>query len=155
MELNTVSIGEKTATVLLLQERVDEAVKTLLDLKTKYKTLTGEEYKPVAAAGATGGEDKNRKERENKSEKQGGGGGAKKGKGDKSNQGKEASGGAGGAGSGEGQGPKKQTRWETGNGWQEGGEEVEPDGCEFKSLLASIWWLVLLWYQLKWSLSLQ
>uniref|UniRef100_A0A671YMM7 Bifunctional glutamate/proline--tRNA ligase n=1 Tax=Sparus aurata TaxID=8175 RepID=A0A671YMM7_SPAAU len=88
------------------KDQVDEAVKTLLDLKTKYKTLTGEEYKPVAAAGATGGEDKNRKDRENKSEKQGGGG--KKGKGDKASQGKEASGGAGG--SGEGQGPKKQTR---------------------------------------------
>nr|XP_046260310.1 bifunctional glutamate/proline--tRNA ligase isoform X1 [Scatophagus argus] len=88
------------------KDQVDEAVKTLLDLKTKYKTLTGEDYKPVAAAGATGGEDKNRKERENKSEKQGGGG--KKGKGDKASQGKDASGGAGGAG--EGQGPKKQTR---------------------------------------------
>ncbi|XP_045887851.1 bifunctional glutamate/proline--tRNA ligase isoform X1 [Micropterus dolomieu] len=92
------------------KDQVDEAVKTLLDLKTKYKTLTGEEYKPVAAAGAAGGEDKNRKERENKSEKQGGGGGGggKKGKGDKTSQGKEASGGTGG--SGEGQGPKKQTR---------------------------------------------
>lgn len=94
---------------------MDEAVKTLLDLKNKYKTLTGVEYKPVAAAGVTGGEDKNRKEKENKSEKQGGGGtgGGKKGKGDKSGQGKESSGGAGG--SGEGQGPKKQTRWEPGN----------------------------------------
>uniref|UniRef100_A0A1A8S0V1 Bifunctional glutamate/proline--tRNA ligase n=1 Tax=Nothobranchius rachovii TaxID=451742 RepID=A0A1A8S0V1_9TELE len=90
------------------KEQVDGAVKTLLDLKSKYKSVTGEEYKPVAAAGATGGEDKNRKERENKSEKRGGGGGAKKGKGDKASQGKEASGGAGG--SGEGQGPKKQTR---------------------------------------------
>uniref|UniRef100_A0AAQ5XWF2 Bifunctional glutamate/proline--tRNA ligase n=1 Tax=Amphiprion ocellaris TaxID=80972 RepID=A0AAQ5XWF2_AMPOC len=89
------------------KDQVDEAVKTLLDLKSKYKTLTGEDYKPVTAAGATGGEDKNRKERENKSEKQGGGGG-KKGKGDKAGQGKESSGGAGG--SGEGQGPKKQTR---------------------------------------------
>ncbi|XP_068433011.1 bifunctional glutamate/proline--tRNA ligase isoform X1 [Clinocottus analis] len=93
------------------KDQVDEAVKTLLDLKSQYKTLTGQDYKPVAAAGATGGEDKNRKERENKSEKQGGGGpgGGKKGKGDKANQGKEASGGAGG-GPGEGQGPKKQTR---------------------------------------------
>uniref|UniRef100_A0A8C6PT85 Bifunctional glutamate/proline--tRNA ligase n=1 Tax=Nothobranchius furzeri TaxID=105023 RepID=A0A8C6PT85_NOTFU len=91
------------------QDQVDGAVKTLLDLKSKYKSVTGEEYKPVAAAGATGGEDKNRKERENKSEKRGGGGGGgKKGKGDKASQGKEASGGAGG--SGEGQGPKKQTR---------------------------------------------
>ncbi|XP_055363257.1 bifunctional glutamate/proline--tRNA ligase isoform X4 [Betta splendens] len=91
------------------KDQVDEAVKTLLDLKSKYKTLTGEEYKPVAAAGATGGEEKNRKEKENKSEKQGGAaGGGKKGKGDKAGQGKESSGGAGG--SGEGQGPKKQTR---------------------------------------------
>ncbi|GAA6225930.1 bifunctional glutamate/proline--tRNA ligase-like [Lates japonicus] len=89
------------------KDQVDEAVKTLLDLKSKYKTLTGEDYKPVAASGATGGEDKNRKEKENKSEKQGGGGG-KKGKGDKAGQGKESSGGAGG--SGEGQGSKKQTR---------------------------------------------
>ncbi|XP_028256961.1 bifunctional glutamate/proline--tRNA ligase [Parambassis ranga] len=90
------------------KDQVDAAVKTLLDLKNKYKTLTGQDYKPVSAAGATGGEDKNRKERENKSEKQGGGGGGggKKGKGDKAGQGKE--GGAGGAG--EGQGPKKQTR---------------------------------------------
>lgn len=91
-----------------IQEQVDEAVKTLLDLKNQYKMLTGEEYKPVSAAGATGGEDKNRKERENKSEKQGGAGAGKKGKGDKAGQGKEASGGAGGAG--DGQGPKKQTR---------------------------------------------
>uniref|UniRef100_A0A3Q1EBQ1 Bifunctional glutamate/proline--tRNA ligase n=1 Tax=Acanthochromis polyacanthus TaxID=80966 RepID=A0A3Q1EBQ1_9TELE len=90
------------------KDQVDEAVKTLLDLKSTYKTLTGEDYKPVTAAGAAGGEDKNRKERENKSEKQGGGGGGKKGKGDKASQGKESSGGAGG--SGEGQGPKKQTR---------------------------------------------
>ncbi|KAK5874481.1 hypothetical protein PBY51_019421 [Eleginops maclovinus] len=89
------------------KDQVDAAVKALLDLKSQYKTLTGQEYKPVAAAGATGGEDKNRKERENKSEKQGGGGGGKKGKGDKGAQGKEA---AGGAGGGEGQGPKKQTR---------------------------------------------
>ncbi|KAI9517973.1 hypothetical protein NQZ68_001143 [Dissostichus eleginoides] len=90
------------------KDQVDAAVKALLDLKSQYKTLTGQDYKPVAAAGATGGEDKNRKERENKSEKQGGGGGGgKKGKGDKGGQGKEA---AGGAGGGEGQGPKKQTR---------------------------------------------
>ncbi|KAK2853483.1 hypothetical protein Q5P01_006144 [Channa striata] len=92
------------------KDQVDAAVKTLLELKSKYKTLTGEEYKPVAAAGPTGGEEKNRKEKENKSEKQGGGGG-KKGKGDKAGQGKEPSGGAAGAGgAGEGQGPKKQTR---------------------------------------------
>ncbi|XP_055010679.1 bifunctional glutamate/proline--tRNA ligase isoform X2 [Boleophthalmus pectinirostris] len=92
------------------KEQVDEAVKTLLDLKNKYKALTGQEYKPMAAAGASGGENKSRKEKENKSEKQGaagGAGGGKKGKGDKPSQGKEA---AGGAGGGEGQGPKKQTR---------------------------------------------
>uniref|UniRef100_A0AAX7UHW4 WHEP-TRS domain-containing protein n=1 Tax=Astatotilapia calliptera TaxID=8154 RepID=A0AAX7UHW4_ASTCA len=89
------------------KDQVDAAVKQLLALKAdKYKTLTGQDYKPVAAAGGTGGEDKNRKEKENKSEKQGGGG--KKGKGDKGGQSKESSGGAGGAG--EGQGPKKQTR---------------------------------------------
>ncbi|XP_029951809.1 bifunctional glutamate/proline--tRNA ligase isoform X2 [Salarias fasciatus] len=89
------------------KDQVDQAVKTLLDLKSKYKTLTGEDYKPVSAAGATGGEDKTRKERENKSEKQGaaGGPGGKKGKGDKAGQGKDSSG-----GSGDGQGPKKQTR---------------------------------------------
>uniref|UniRef100_A0A3Q2NNV5 Bifunctional glutamate/proline--tRNA ligase n=1 Tax=Fundulus heteroclitus TaxID=8078 RepID=A0A3Q2NNV5_FUNHE len=99
----------KLKTEKAAKEQVDEAVKTLLDLKSKYKSLTGEDYKPVAAAGATGGDDKNRKERENKSEKQGGGGGGgKKGKGDKGGQGKESSGGAGGTG--EGQGPKKQTR---------------------------------------------
>lgn len=92
------------------QDQVDEAVKTLLDLKNKYKSLTGAEYKPVAAAG--GGEHKNHKERENKAEKKQGGGGSegKKGKGDKSHQAKEPSGGAGGAG--DGQGPKKQTRWD-------------------------------------------
>ncbi|XP_061876691.1 bifunctional glutamate/proline--tRNA ligase isoform X5 [Entelurus aequoreus] len=94
------------------KDQVDQAVRTLLELKGEYKTLTGQEYKPVAAAG---GEDKNRKERENKSEKQGGGGaaggaagGAKKGKGDKASQGKDPSRGDGGAG--DGQGPKKQTR---------------------------------------------
>ncbi|XP_043954745.1 bifunctional glutamate/proline--tRNA ligase isoform X2 [Gambusia affinis] len=97
----------KLKTEKAAKEQVDEAVKTLLDLKGKYKSLTGEDYKPVAAAGASGGEDKNRKERENKSEKQGGGGG-KKGKGDRGGQGKESS--ASGGGGGEGQGPKKQTR---------------------------------------------
>ncbi|XP_060924822.1 bifunctional glutamate/proline--tRNA ligase isoform X1 [Limanda limanda] len=91
------------------KDQVDEAVKSLLDLKNKYKTLTGEDYKPVAAAGGPGGEDKNRKEKENKSEKQGGGaGGGKKNKGEKAGQGKESAGGAGGAG--DGQGSKKQTR---------------------------------------------
>ncbi|XP_041837203.1 bifunctional glutamate/proline--tRNA ligase isoform X3 [Melanotaenia boesemani] len=95
------------------KDQVDKAVKSLLDLKSQYKCVTGEDYKPVTTPGATGGEDKNRKERENKSEKQGGGGGGgggKKGKGDKAGAGKESSGGGGGGSSGEGQGPKKQTR---------------------------------------------
>lgn len=114
-----VSRWQETSTWFVLQEvivgpyqdQVDQAIKTLLDLKNNYKSITGEEYKPVAAAGATGGEDKNRKDRENKSEKQGGGGGeGKKGKGDKGSQAKESSGGAGGAG--DGQGAKKQTRWD-------------------------------------------
>ena len=100
-------VGDHRAALLLFQEQVDEAIKTLLALKGQYKTLTGQDYKPVAAAGASGGEEKSRKEKENKSEKQGGGGGAKKAKGEKSAAGgKEASGGAGG----EGSGPKKQTR---------------------------------------------
>ncbi|XP_041711588.2 bifunctional glutamate/proline--tRNA ligase isoform X3 [Coregonus clupeaformis] len=86
------------------KDQVDCAVKQLLALKTQYKALTGEDYKPVAATGASSREDKNRKDRENKSEKQGGGG-KKQPKGEKS---KEASmGGTGGGGEG---GPKKQTR---------------------------------------------
>uniref|UniRef100_A0A4W5L7W9 Glutamyl-prolyl-tRNA synthetase 1 n=1 Tax=Hucho hucho TaxID=62062 RepID=A0A4W5L7W9_9TELE len=91
------------------KDQVDGAVKQLLALKTQYKALTGEEYKPVANAGASGGEDKNRKDRENKSEKQGGGsgggGGKKQPKGDEVKE--ASSGGAGGGGEG---GPKKQTR---------------------------------------------
>uniref|UniRef100_A0A673WHX2 Bifunctional glutamate/proline--tRNA ligase n=1 Tax=Salmo trutta TaxID=8032 RepID=A0A673WHX2_SALTR len=91
------------------KDQLDGAVKQLLALKTQYKALTGEEYKPVASAGASGGEDKNRKDRENKSEKQGGGsgggGGKKQPKGDKVKE--VSSGGAGGGGEG---GPKKQTR---------------------------------------------
>ncbi|KAG9336815.1 hypothetical protein JZ751_003163 [Albula glossodonta] len=90
------------------KDQIDSAVKTLLELKVQYKSLTGEEYRPVAAAGASGGEDKSRKDRENKSEKQGGGGGGgrKSRGGDKAPQGNESSSG----GAGEGQGPKKQTR---------------------------------------------
>ncbi|XP_045544888.1 bifunctional glutamate/proline--tRNA ligase isoform X4 [Salmo salar] len=91
------------------KDQLDGAVKQLLALKTQYKALTGDEYKPVASAGASGGEDKNRKDRENKSEKQGGGsgggGGKKQPKGDKVKE--VSSGGAGGGGEG---GPKKQTR---------------------------------------------
>uniref|UniRef100_A0A8C7K8V6 Glutamyl-prolyl-tRNA synthetase 1 n=1 Tax=Oncorhynchus kisutch TaxID=8019 RepID=A0A8C7K8V6_ONCKI len=91
------------------KDQLDGAVKQLLALKTQYKALTGEEYKPVASAGASGGEDKNRKDRENKSEKQGGGSGGGEGKkqpkGDKVKE--VSSGGAGGGGEG---GPKKQTR---------------------------------------------
>uniref|UniRef100_A0A674BW13 Bifunctional glutamate/proline--tRNA ligase n=1 Tax=Salmo trutta TaxID=8032 RepID=A0A674BW13_SALTR len=87
-------------------DQVDCAVKQLLALKTQYKALTGEDYKLVAAAGASSREDKNRKDRENKSEKQAGGGGKKHPKGEK---GKEALLGSTGGGGGDG-GPKKQTR---------------------------------------------
>uniref|UniRef100_A0AAR2LYH4 Bifunctional glutamate/proline--tRNA ligase n=1 Tax=Pygocentrus nattereri TaxID=42514 RepID=A0AAR2LYH4_PYGNA len=94
----------------VLQDKIDEAVKTLLELKGQYKALTGEEYKPVSTPGAPGhtrSEDKSRKERENASEKQqGGGGGRKQQKGEKSQQSLDS----GAAGSGDGQGPKKQTR---------------------------------------------
>ncbi|KAJ8401185.1 hypothetical protein AAFF_G00387670 [Aldrovandia affinis] len=90
------------------KDQVDCAVKALLELKAQYKSLTGEEYRPVAAAGASGGENKSRKDRENKSEKQAGGGGHKQRGGDKAQAQEACSGGAGGAG--EGQGPKKQTR---------------------------------------------
>uniref|UniRef100_A0A674BU20 Bifunctional glutamate/proline--tRNA ligase n=1 Tax=Salmo trutta TaxID=8032 RepID=A0A674BU20_SALTR len=88
------------------KDQVDCAVKQLLALKTQYKALTGEDYKLVAAAGASSREDKNRKDRENKSEKQAGGGGKKHPKGEK---GKEALLGSTGGGGGDG-GPKKQTR---------------------------------------------
>uniref|UniRef100_A0A4W5Q0W3 Bifunctional glutamate/proline--tRNA ligase n=1 Tax=Hucho hucho TaxID=62062 RepID=A0A4W5Q0W3_9TELE len=88
------------------KDQVDCAVKQLLALKTQYKALTGEDYKPVAAAGASSREDKNRKDRENKSEKQAGGGGGKKQP--KGEKGKEAS--LGGTGGGGDSGPKKQTR---------------------------------------------
>uniref|UniRef100_A0A674BUR4 Bifunctional glutamate/proline--tRNA ligase n=1 Tax=Salmo trutta TaxID=8032 RepID=A0A674BUR4_SALTR len=88
------------------KDQVDTAVKQLLSLKTQYKALTGEDYKLVAAAGASSREDKNRKDRENKSEKQAGGGGKKHPKGEK---GKEALLGSTGGGGGDG-GPKKQTR---------------------------------------------
>uniref|UniRef100_A0A087YJF0 Bifunctional glutamate/proline--tRNA ligase n=1 Tax=Poecilia formosa TaxID=48698 RepID=A0A087YJF0_POEFO len=92
------------------KEQVDEAVKTLLDLKGKYKSLTGEDYKPVAAAGATGGEDKNRKEKSNFSAraqfKQQTGGAGEETESRESTKGTKYS----HAGGGEGQGPKKQTR---------------------------------------------
>uniref|UniRef100_A0A8C8HNK8 Bifunctional glutamate/proline--tRNA ligase n=1 Tax=Oncorhynchus tshawytscha TaxID=74940 RepID=A0A8C8HNK8_ONCTS len=88
------------------KDQVDCAVKQLLALKTQYKALTGEDYKPVAATGASSREDKNRKDRENKSEKQAGGGGGKKQP--KGEKGKEAS--LGGTGGGGDSGPKKQTR---------------------------------------------
>ncbi|XP_028822206.1 bifunctional glutamate/proline--tRNA ligase-like [Denticeps clupeoides] len=96
------------------KDQVEAAVKTLLELKGQYKALTGEEYRPVSAPGAPGGEDKSRKERENKSEKQGGGGGGGGGRkqqqkgGEKTPVNQDGNGGAGG--SGEGQGAKKQTR---------------------------------------------
>ncbi|XP_069055266.1 bifunctional glutamate/proline--tRNA ligase isoform X2 [Lepisosteus oculatus] len=83
------------------KEQVDSAVKTLLDLKAQYRTLTGEEYRPPAGPPP---QDKKRKDKENKSEKQAGG---RKQGGDPSRQPDKS---AGAGGSGEGQGPKKQTR---------------------------------------------
>ncbi|XP_041109091.1 bifunctional glutamate/proline--tRNA ligase-like isoform X3 [Polyodon spathula] len=81
------------------KDQVDAAVKSLLDLKAHYKTLSGVEYKPA------GGEDRRK---ENKSEKQSKkqGGEARRGKEPTREQDKSA----GSGGAGEGQGPKKQTR---------------------------------------------
>ncbi|CAK6442203.1 unnamed protein product [Pipistrellus nathusii] len=91
------------------KDQVDAAVQELLQRKAQYKSLTGVEYKPVAATGAED-KDKKKKEKENKSEKQN--------KPQKQNDGskKEPSKGQGGggglppSGAGEGQGPRKQTR---------------------------------------------
>ncbi|KFQ82772.1 Bifunctional glutamate/proline--tRNA ligase, partial [Phoenicopterus ruber ruber] len=90
------------------KEKIDAAVKELLQLKAQYKSVAGVDYKPVPAAG-TDDKDKKKKEKENKSEKQS--------KQQKQNDGpkKETLQGQSGNelfsnGSGEGQGPKKQTR---------------------------------------------
>uniref|UniRef100_A0A8B9ZMX6 Bifunctional glutamate/proline--tRNA ligase n=1 Tax=Anas zonorhyncha TaxID=75864 RepID=A0A8B9ZMX6_9AVES len=90
------------------KEKIDAAVKELLQLKAQYKSVAGVDYKPVSASGADD-KDKKKKEKENKSEKQS--------KQQKQNDGpkKEPLQGQSGSdlsssGSGEGQGPKKQTR---------------------------------------------
>ncbi|XP_064020607.1 bifunctional glutamate/proline--tRNA ligase isoform X3 [Pogoniulus pusillus] len=90
------------------KEKIDAAVKELLQLKAQYKSVAGVEYKPVSASGADE-KDKKKKEKDNKSEKQS--------KQQKQNDGpkKESLQGQSGnelssSGSGEGQGPKKQTR---------------------------------------------
>ncbi|KFQ41391.1 Bifunctional glutamate/proline--tRNA ligase, partial [Nestor notabilis] len=90
------------------KEKIDAAVKELLQLKAQYKSIAGVDYKPVSASGADD-KDKKKKEKENKSEKQS--------KQQKQSDGpkKEALQGQSGnefssSGSGEGQGPKKQTR---------------------------------------------
>uniref|UniRef100_A0AAY4BZ72 Glutamate--tRNA ligase n=1 Tax=Denticeps clupeoides TaxID=299321 RepID=A0AAY4BZ72_9TELE len=96
------------------KDQVEAAVKTLLELKGQYKALTGEEYRPVSAPGAPGGEDKSRKERENKSEKQGGGGGGGGGRkqqqkgGEKTPVNQDGNGGAGGSGEGQGAALEKE-----------------------------------------------
>ncbi|OCT77577.1 hypothetical protein XELAEV_18028669mg [Xenopus laevis] len=85
------------------KEKVDAAVKKLLDLKAQYKALTGTEYKPVAAASS---DNKKHKEKENKSEKQ-----SKPSKAGEGSQKKDTPKDQGdNSGAGEGQGPKKQTR---------------------------------------------
>ncbi|KFQ76176.1 Bifunctional glutamate/proline--tRNA ligase, partial [Phaethon lepturus] len=90
------------------KEKIDAAVKELLQLKAQYKSVAGVDYKPVSASGIDD-KDKKKKEKENKSEKQS--------KQQKQNDGpkKEPLQGQSGNelssdGSGEGQGPKKQTR---------------------------------------------
>ncbi|XP_061847431.1 bifunctional glutamate/proline--tRNA ligase [Colius striatus] len=90
------------------KEKIDAAVKELLQLKAQYKSVAGVDYKPLSASGADD-KDKKKKEKENKSEKQS--------KQQKQNDGpkKEPLQGQSGnelssSGSGEGQGPKKQTR---------------------------------------------
>ncbi|KAM4693873.1 bifunctional glutamate/proline--tRNA ligase isoform 2-T2 [Discoglossus pictus] len=88
------------------KDKVDAAVKALLELKTQYKALTGTDYKPVSA---TGSEDKKQKEKENKSEKQSKQ--SKQGEGQKKKESnKEQDNGSSAGGAGEGLGPKKQTR---------------------------------------------
>ncbi|XP_075060372.1 bifunctional glutamate/proline--tRNA ligase isoform X6 [Mixophyes fleayi] len=89
------------------KDKVDAAVKQLLELKTQYKALTGTEYKPVSATGSEDKkprEDKKQKDKENKSEKQ-----SKQPK-QIDGQKKDNENGSSGEGAGEGQGPKKQTR---------------------------------------------
>ncbi|XP_074944948.1 bifunctional glutamate/proline--tRNA ligase isoform X3 [Phalacrocorax aristotelis] len=90
------------------KEKIDAAVKELLQLKAQYKSVAGVDYKPISVSG-TDDKDKKKKEKENKSEKQS--------KQQKQNDGpkKEPLQGQSGnelssSGSGEGQGPKKQTR---------------------------------------------
>ncbi|XP_062980149.1 bifunctional glutamate/proline--tRNA ligase isoform X5 [Elgaria multicarinata webbii] len=91
------------------KDKIDAAVKELLQLKAQYKLLAGVDYKPVSATGAED-KDKKKKEKENKSEKQN--------KQQKQNEGqkKESQKDEGGDsnmssnGPGDGQGPKKQTR---------------------------------------------
>ncbi|KFP87297.1 Bifunctional glutamate/proline--tRNA ligase, partial [Acanthisitta chloris] len=90
------------------KEKIDIAVKELLQLKAQYKSVAGVDYKPVSASGIDD-KDKKKKEKDNKSEKQS--------KQQKQNDGpkKEPLQGQSGNerssdGSGEGQGPKKQTR---------------------------------------------
>ncbi|KAM8945260.1 bifunctional glutamate/proline--tRNA ligase isoform 2-T2 [Pelodytes ibericus] len=94
------------------KDKVDAAVKQLLELKTQYKALTGTEYKPKSATGSDDRkqkEDKKQKEKENKSEKQG----KQQKQGEalkKKETAKDQGNGSSAGGSGEGQGPKKQTR---------------------------------------------
>ncbi|KFO09961.1 Bifunctional glutamate/proline--tRNA ligase, partial [Balearica regulorum gibbericeps] len=90
------------------KEKIDAAVKELLQLKAQYKSVAGVDYKPVSASG-TDDKDKKKKEKENKSEKQS--------KQQKQNDGPkkeplqgQSSNELSSNGSGEGQGPKKQTR---------------------------------------------
>ncbi|KAM6207503.1 bifunctional glutamate/proline--tRNA ligase isoform 2-T2 [Sarcoramphus papa] len=90
------------------KEKIDAAVKELLQLKAQYKSVAGVDYKPVSANG-TDDKDKKKKEKENKSEKQ-----SKQQKQNDRPKKEPLQGQSGNElssnGSGESQGPKKQTR---------------------------------------------
>ncbi|XP_064365781.1 bifunctional glutamate/proline--tRNA ligase isoform X4 [Dromaius novaehollandiae] len=95
------------------KDKIDAAVKELLQLKAQYKSVTGVDYKPGSTSGADD-KDKKKKEKENKSEKQS--------KQQKQNDGpknappckeplqRQSGNELSSDGSGESQGPKKQTR---------------------------------------------
>ncbi|XP_062427786.1 bifunctional glutamate/proline--tRNA ligase isoform X5 [Rhea pennata] len=90
------------------KDKIDAAVKELLQLKAQYKCVAGVDYKPVSTSSADD-KDKKKKEKENKSEKQN--------KQQKPNDGPQKeplqgqnSNEVSSNGPGEGQGPKKQTR---------------------------------------------
>uniref|UniRef100_A0A6J0UXT1 Bifunctional glutamate/proline--tRNA ligase isoform X6 n=1 Tax=Pogona vitticeps TaxID=103695 RepID=A0A6J0UXT1_9SAUR len=91
------------------KDKIDAAVKELLQLKAQYKLLTGVDYKPVSTTGADD-KDKKKKEKENKSEKQNKQQKQSEGQRKESQKDKADDSSLGSNGPGDGQGPKKQTR---------------------------------------------